>query len=109
MLPVRFEERRGALVVTPLAGRLDADVAPEFRDAVCASAAGRPLVVVSLEHVRSMDASGLAALVAVLKAMPPGGELRLARVSPRVQALLAVTHLDELFPADASAGGADAT
>jgi anti-anti-sigma factor len=105
MLHVRFEERRGALVVTPLAGRLDADVAPEFRDAVCASAAGRPLVVVSLEHVRSMDASGLAAL----KAMPPGGELRLARVSPRVQALLAVTHLDELFPADAGAGAADAT
>src|SRR5512140_800992 len=100
MLHVRFEERRGALVVTPLAGRLDADVAPEFRDAVCPSVAGRRLVVVSLEHVRAMDASGLAALVAVLKAMPPGGELRLAHASPRVLALLAVTHLDELFPAD---------
>ncbi len=102
MLHVRFEERRGALVVTPLAGRLDAEVAPEFRDQVCALAAGRRFVVVSLAHVSSADASGLAALVSVLKAMAPGGELRLAHASPRVRALLAATRLDEVFPSDAS-------
>jgi anti-anti-sigma factor len=100
MLHVRFEERRGALVVTPLAVRLDATVAPEFRDAVCASAAGRRLVVISLSHVRSADASGLAALVAIQKALAPGGELRIAGAGPRVRALLAATRLDELFPAE---------
>lgn len=100
MLHVRFEERRGALIVTPLAARLDAAVAPEFRDAVCPTAAGRRLVVVSLAHVRSADASGLAALVAVHRTMAPGGELRIANAAPRVQALLAATRLDEVFPAD---------
>jgi anti-anti-sigma factor len=100
MLHVRFEERRGALVVTPLAPRLDAAVAPEFRDAVCPSAAGRRLVVVSLAHVRSADASGLAALVAIQQAMAPGGELRIANAAPRVRALLSATRLDELFPSD---------
>jgi anti-sigma B factor antagonist len=104
MLHVRFQERRGALVVTPLAARLDATVAPEFRDAVCASAAGRRLVVLSLAHVRSADASGLAALVAIQRAMPPGGELRIVDAGPRVRALLAATRLDELFPADPVGG-----
>jgi anti-anti-sigma factor len=102
MLHVRFEERRGALVVTPLAVRLDASVAPEFRDAVRPSAAGRRLVVISLAHVRSADASGLAALVSIHKALAPGGELRVADAGPRVRALLAETRLDELFPADAA-------
>jgi anti-anti-sigma factor len=101
MLHVRFEERRGALVVTPLAGRLDASVAPELRDAVRPAAAGRRLLVISLAHVRSADASGLAALVSIHKAMGPGGELRIAGAGPGIQALLAATHLDELFPADA--------
>lgn len=105
MLHVRFEERRGALVVTALAVRLDAAVAPEFCDAVRASVAGRRLVVISLAHVRSVDASGLAALVAIQKAMAPGGELRIADAGPRVRALLAATRLDELFPIDGEAAG----
>lgn len=103
MLHVRFEERRGALVVTPLAARLDASVAPELRDAVRPSAAGRRLMVISLAHVRSADASGLAALVSIQQAMAPGGELRIADAGPRIQALLAETRLDELFPPDADA------
>ncbi len=109
MVQGRFEERRGALVVTPLVARLDAAVAAEFRDTVCAHAAGRRLVVVSFALVRSADASGLAALVSILKAMAPGGELRVARAGPRVRALLSSTRLDELFPADAEASPADAT
>lgn len=105
MLQVRFEEARGALVVTPLVDRLDAEAAPALRDAVCPMVAGRRLVVVSLSHVRGADASGLAALVAILQRMPPGGELRLAAVDARIAALLSVTRLDEVFPAfqDASA------
>lgn len=105
MLHLRFEEDRGALVVTPLVRRLDAEVASELRDAVCAAVKGRRLVVLSLGHVHAADASGLAALVAVLKRLPPGGELRLAGVTPRVAALLALTRLDEVFPTyeDASA------
>jgi anti-sigma B factor antagonist len=99
MLQVRFEEARGALVVTPLVERLDAHAAPALRDTAGPMVAGRRLVVVSLSHVRAADASGLAALVALLQRMPPGGELRLAAVAPRISALLSLTRLDEVFPA----------
>jgi anti-sigma B factor antagonist len=105
MLHVRFEDACGALVVTPLAPALDATVAPDLRDQVGALAQNRTRVVVSLAHVRSIDASALAALVSILKRMPPGGELRLVHVSTRVRALLALTYLEEVFPVfeDASA------
>jgi anti-sigma B factor antagonist len=100
MLHVRFEEKDGALVVTPLVRRIDAEVAPGLRDVVAPAAETRRVVIVSLRHVHAVDASGLAALVAVLRRMPPGGELRLAEVPPRVRALLSLTRLDEVFPLD---------
>lgn len=104
-LHLRFEEAGPALLVTPLASTLDAGCALELRDAGCALARGRALVVVSLEHVRALDASALAALVSILKVMAPGGALRLAHAGEGPRALLARTHLDEVFPvfADASA------
>ncbi len=98
MLHLRLEHRNGSLVVTPLAPRLDAEAALELRTRVAEQLRGRQRVVVSLEHVAGMDGSGLAALIALLKAMPPGGELRLAHVGASVRALLVRTRLDELFP-----------
>ncbi len=98
MLHLRFEQRDGTLIVTPLASRLDAESALELRTRVADQARGRRRVVVSLEHVATMDGSALAALIAVLKAMDPVGELRLAHASPSIRAFLARTHLDELFP-----------
>lgn len=97
MLHVRFQERERALVVTPLAPRLDATAAVEFRDAVLASARGRALVIVDLAHVASADASGLAALISIARGLRPGGELRLVGAAPPVRALLSRTGLDELF------------
>ncbi len=98
MLQLRFQQRNGSLVVTPLAARLDAECALELRTQLADQARGRRRVVLSLEHVTSMDGSGLAALISVLKAMDDGAELRLANASPAVQALLARTLLDALFP-----------
>jgi anti-sigma B factor antagonist len=98
MLHLRFEQRDGTLIVTPLALRLDAESALELRARVAEQARGRRRVVVSLEHVTSIDGSALAALVSILKAMDPMGELRLAHVAPPIRALLVRTHLDELFP-----------
>ncbi len=99
MLHVRFEETGDALVVTPLVVRLDAEHALDFRKVVGDMARGRSLVVISLSHVASIDASGLAALVSVLKRLAPGGEVRLVQPSPAVRAYLARTRLEELFPA----------
>jgi anti-sigma B factor antagonist len=92
-----FEERGGALLVTPLVD-LDAEAAPALRDVVGERARGRARVVVSLAHVGSVDCSGLAGLVSILKRMAPGGELRLAGASRAVRAVLAATHLDAVFP-----------
>jgi anti-anti-sigma factor len=97
MLQARFEETSGALLVTPLARELDAEAAPRLREVVGERARGRKLVVLSLDHVANVDCSALAVLVAVLKRMAPDGELRLAGVSAPVRALLAATHLDEVF------------
>jgi anti-sigma B factor antagonist len=98
MLKATFEERGGALLVTPLVASLDAEAAPALRDLVGERARGRARVVLSLAHVSAADCSGLAGLVSVLKRMAPGGELRLAAVSRPVVALLAATHLDAVFP-----------
>jgi anti-sigma B factor antagonist len=110
MLHVRFEQSGAALLVTPLAPRLDAAAAAAFVEAVRDHVRARPLVVVSLAHVGSMDASGIAALVAVHRLMPPGGELRLAHANPGIRALLEETSLDDLFPAfDDAAAALQAT
>lgn len=99
MLRSRFEISGDALVITPLAPRLDASTAAEFVAAVRDQVRGRRVVVVSLAHVAAVDASGLAALVAILKLLPPGAGLRLAHARPAVRSLLEATLLDELLPA----------
>ncbi|HEX9399082.1 MAG TPA: STAS domain-containing protein [Anaeromyxobacter sp.] len=97
MLEVSFEESEFALIVTPLAARLDAAIALELREALVGPARERGALVVDLVHVAAIDASGLAALVSVMKAMRPGGELWLARVTPPVRAVLARTGLDQVL------------
>jgi anti-sigma B factor antagonist len=99
MLHVRFEQLGSALVVTPLVRRLDAAVAPELVATIADHVRSRPRVVLSLASVVAVDASGLAALVAIHQAMPPGSQLRLAHAPPSVRALLEATSLDHLFPA----------
>jgi anti-anti-sigma factor len=91
------QEIGGALIVKPDVRCLDAEAAAKLREIVGPLARERSLVVISLGDVEAIDCSGLAGLVWILKHMPPGGELRLASPSAPVRALLAATHLDELF------------
>lgn len=98
MLDVKFEETGGALVVTPGVKRLDALVAADFRTLVGERAAKASIVVVALGDVLFVDSSGLAALISVLKRVPPGGQVRLAQASSAVRSLLNITHLEKVFP-----------
>jgi anti-sigma B factor antagonist len=98
MLRVRLELRGGALVITPVVRRLDAAAASEFVETVREHVRERSRAVVALEHVDAVDASGVAALLAILKAMPPGGTLHLAGARPAVRTLLEATFLDRLLP-----------
>lgn len=95
---VTFDERNGILLVVPEVRRLDAEVAPEFRAEVGERAAGRSVVVLSLESVSFMDSSGLAGLISVLKRLAPGGQLRIAGANQAVRSLLKLTRLDTVLP-----------
>jgi anti-sigma B factor antagonist len=94
---VSIEEINHALVVTPQFHRLDASVAPGFRDLVAPRLHDRHLVVFALENVEFMDSSGLGSLISLLKQLPAGGVVRLAKVSVALQKVLRLTRLDRVL------------
>lgn len=96
---ISVEEISNALVVTPRFRRLDATVAPAFRDYLAPRLRDRRLVVFALGNIRFMDSSGLGSLVSALKLLPAGGVVRLAEVTAPVEKLLAQTRLDHVLPA----------
>ncbi|AWI84146.1 anti-anti-sigma factor [Alloyangia pacifica] len=78
--------------------RIDAAVAIQFKDAMRAalsSEAGR--VILDLSQVEFIDSSGLGAVVAVKKAMPPPQRLDLAGLTPMVDKLFRLTRMDTIF------------
>jgi len=95
---VDVEEIGNALVVTPRFHRLDAAVAPAFRDVVAPRLRDRRLVVFALGNIQVMDSSGLGSLVAMLKLLPAGGVVRLAGVSASLEKLLKRTRLSNVLP-----------
>jgi anti-sigma B factor antagonist len=97
-MDVQIEERpHGVLVLKPQGARLDAVSAPGFRANTLPRIAGNTLVVLDLTLMQAADSTGLGAIVAVLKAIPGGGQLRLAHVPPSIRALLALTRLDRVI------------
>jgi len=91
------ETMGGILLVTPKVERLDALRAPEFREQMIALVEGKPLVVLDLSQVQFMDSSGLGSLVAVMKAITEGGQLRIAEPNWMVRNVLRLTRLDRIF------------
>ena len=87
-----------ALVIRLDVRRLDALVAGEFRQSSIEALGTCSRVVVVLSHVKSMDSSGLGALVSLHKALPPGGKLLLVGAQSAVRSLLQITRLDKLLP-----------
>ncbi len=78
-----------------LSGEIDAQIAPELRDAAAdAEAAGRP-VEVDARHVRFMDSSGVT-LLARLAARTPG-RLRLIQPPEVIRFLLEVTRIRDVI------------
>ena len=98
MLSSRIEVVNDALVITPDVRRLDALVAGEFRQSSVAALGTCSRIVVVLSNVKSMDSSGLGALVSMHKTLPPGGKLLLVGAQPAVRSLLQITRLDKLLP-----------
>lgn len=85
-------------VVTVNADRIHAAVAIQFKDRMreaLATADGR--FVLDLHHVDFIDSSGLGAIVAAMKLMPPGSKLELAGLTPAVDKVFRMTRMDSIF------------
>lgn len=95
---VDVEEVGNALVITPRFHRLDAAVAPAFRDLLEPRLRERRLVVFALGNIQVMDSSGLGSLVSLLKLLPAGGVVRLAEVNTALKKLLTQTRLNNVLP-----------
>jgi anti-sigma B factor antagonist len=95
MIESRTEER--GLVMKLTISRLDAAVAPKFREIVLRDVGAQPTLVLDLSEVSFVDSTGLGCIVAVLKRLPPGGSLRLVGVHERVVAILRLTRLENVF------------
>lgn len=78
--------------------RLDAAVATAFKDRVrnLVAHAG-PRVTLDLGPVDFMDSSGLGAVIAIFKAMPPGRTFELVGLSPNVERVFRLTRMDTVL------------
>ena len=101
-LPDNFSVRSDAsagVVTVVVTGEVDLDTAPTVRDEVLRHLHGGAAVHLDLGDVTFMDSSGLHVLLATSRrAAEVGADLRLARVSARVQRLLELTGTDGVLP-----------
>lgn len=98
---------QGIGVVTPR-GRLNMVSARRLKDLLAELVGGGTTrVVVDMGETTFLDSSGLGALIAGLKsARQAGGDLRVARPTPAVQAVFELTNLDRVLRARDSVEGA---
>ena len=89
---------RGIAVVAPAVKRLDASVAPAFRQAVLQLVeAGDTRLVLDLGGLEFLDSSGLGAMVALLKGLGSRGALVVCGVHGAVRSLFQLTRMDKVF------------
>ena len=96
MLAVTRE--RGVTVVAPTMKRLDASVAPAFKQAVVQAVEGADKrLVLDLAAVEFLDSSGLGAMVSILKALGTQGSVAVCNARGAVQSLFQLTRMDKVF------------
>ncbi|WP_320170257.1 STAS domain-containing protein [Maridesulfovibrio sp.] len=71
--------------------------------------AGEDKLVIDLSDVGFMDSSGLAGLLPIVKAFPPGGHLMVAGLQPRVRQLFKLTKVDTVMDIRSSVEDATGT
>ena len=95
---VSVSRENGIAVVAPSIRRLDASVAPAFKQAVVALIeGGERRLVLNLAGVEFLDSSGLGALVSILKALGGNGAMAVCGASGAVHALFKLTRMDKVF------------
>lgn len=86
-------------VVTPAVRRLDASVAPAFKQQVVAALESGPKrLLLDLAGLDFLDSSGLGAMVSILKALGSQGAMAVCGAHGSVLALFKLTRMDKVFP-----------
>ncbi|HSV82798.1 MAG TPA: STAS domain-containing protein [Ramlibacter sp.] len=89
---------RGVTVIAPTVRRLDAAVAPGFKQAVVrVIEGGDKRLVLDLAGVEFLDSSGLGAMVSILKALGTQGAVAVCNVKGAVLSLFQLTRMDKVF------------
>jgi len=95
---IETEKNNDLLIVRVKEKRLDARVAPEFRETL------QPLVeegikkiALNLEVTEFIDSSGLGAIVSVLKAMGSNGNIAISNSAGAVLQMFKLTRMDKIF------------
>ncbi len=95
---IEVDRSASVAVVVPKVRRLDASVAPAFRQAVVAAVEGGDRrVVLDLAGVEFLDSSGLGALISILKALGQQGALAVCAPNAAVMSLFRLTRMDRVF------------
>lgn len=86
------------LVITPLERRLDASVAPQFKEDIQAIITqGSHRILLDFNQVDFIDSSGLGALVSLLKSLHGKGELALCSLNNNIHGMFKLTRMDKIF------------
>jgi anti-sigma B factor antagonist len=98
-LKIKVETKTGGVaLVTLQTDHLDANNSKQFGAELEPVLEETQLVVLDVESLDFVDSSGLGALLSALKqAATGGGDIRLCRVKPSVQALFDVVRLDQVL------------
>lgn len=90
--------RQDGLTIRVDEKRLDAAIATAFKDRVRGMIGDHgPPVMLDLGGVDFMDSSGLGAVIAIFKAMPPDRALVLAGLTPNVARVFRLTRMDTVL------------
>ena len=112
-MPLMTEELADGVRVRVLENRLDAALAIRFKDRLREIAARNgPVILLDLSCVDFMDSSGLGAILAIRRALPPSQRIELTGLTPNVDRVFRLTRMDMIFtihgngaaPAETEAG-----
>ncbi|MCI5221557.1 MAG: anti-sigma factor antagonist [Candidatus Electrothrix sp. AR4] len=95
---IRVKQSDEYTLVTLDGKNLTATFASGFRENVCDKMSSfHTIIILDLTEVTFIDSSGLGAIVAAFKLLPPEGKLLLCGAAGNVRHLFKLTHLDSIF------------
>lgn len=94
-----YEDTSNTVTILKLVGRLDAPVVKDLKNKLNdLIQRGQVNLVFDMADVNFMDSSGLGGMVAALRSVSQvGGDIKIARLQPRVRALFELTRLHQVF------------